>query len=131
MPHYRRTFLNSMISLVMVLANQGASILFSQDKTESQPPASTINWQECPCIAKLGDLAEISLPEGYSFAGREGTIKFMEINQNPTSGNELGVVLRHTDNGDWFVVFEFEDSGYVKDDEKDELDAECPFGKRA
>lgn len=125
MPHYRRTFLNFIIGLIMVLAYQGASFLFSQDKTESSPPASTINWQECPCIAKLGDLAEISLPEGYSFAGREGTIKFMEINQNPTSGNELGVVLRHTENGDWFVVFEFEDSGYVKDDEKDELDADA------
>ena len=37
------------------------------------------------------------------------------------SGKELGW-LRPT-NADWSVMFEFDDRGYVKDDDKDKLDA--------
>src|SRR4029453_8271579 len=87
--------------------------------------ASKVQWQECPCQASLGSIAEINLPEGYKFADREGTKRFLELTQNPTSGRELGVVIRDTEAGAWFVVFEFKDIGYVKDDEKDTLDGEA------
>ena len=87
--------------------------------------ASRVQWQECPCQASLGSIAEINLPEGYKFADREGTKRFLELTQNPTSGRELGVVIRDTEAGAWFVVFEFKDIGYVKDDEKDTLDGEA------
>ena len=41
---------------------------------------------------------------------------------NPTSGTELGIL---TDKDlDIFVLFEFEDIGYVKDAEKDKLDGD-------
>ena len=65
------------------------------------------------------------------FTGAEGTRQFMELNQNPTWGIERGTVLcRILDaNGEteatWFAVFEFDDSGYVKDDEKESLDADA------
>jgi uncharacterized membrane-anchored protein len=51
---------------------------------------------------------------------------FMEASQNPPSGNERGVILHAPENGpQWFVVFSFNETGYIKDDEKDSLDAEA------
>lgn len=69
----------------------------------------------------LGNLATLAVPEGYRFTGQSGTIKLMEAYGNLTSGTELGYISPL--NMDWFAVFEFDDCGYVKDDEKDGLDA--------
>jgi uncharacterized membrane-anchored protein len=79
--------------------------------------------------ARLGDLAEIKVPAGYRFTGKDGTRKFLELTGNPPSGDELGTVIPISDSDDsknggfWFVIFEFNDVGYVKDDDKDKLDA--------
>ena len=45
----------------------------------------------------------------------------LKASGEPTSGHELGW-LRPT-NAHWSVIFEFQDIGYVKDDDKDKLDA--------
>jgi uncharacterized membrane-anchored protein len=42
---------------------------------------------------------------------------------NPTSGDELGFLAPTS--MVWFVVFEFNETGYIKDDEKDKLDADA------
>ena len=47
----------------------------------------------------------------------------MELNQNPPSGAEVGLIVPKSEQEDWFVLFEFDDVGYVKDDEKDSLNA--------
>jgi len=78
-------------------------------------------WRNGPMTGFLGGEAQIKVPNGYRFLDRGGTHKLLELLQNPTSGSELGVVMP-TD-GDWFVVFQFSDVGYVKDDEKNSLDA--------
>ena len=76
---------------------------------------------------KLGDIAQIRIPEGYRFAGRDGVRRFMELTQNPVSGEELGVLVSSAgpDDQTWFVIFEFNPIGYVKDDEKGQLDADA------
>ncbi len=122
MKYHLRTELFLIIAYIVIQGESGISNLKAQESSGS-PPSENIKWQACPCTAKLGDLATISLPEGFGFTGREGAIRFMELSQNPSSGSELGVVVPQ--NGEWYVIFEFEDSGYVKDDEKDRLDADA------
>jgi uncharacterized membrane-anchored protein len=46
----------------------------------------------------------------------------MEAMKNPPTGIELGFVA--PPELDWYIVFEFDDVGYVKDDEKHSLDAD-------
>ncbi len=89
--------------------------------------ASDIPWQTGPGVGRLGDIAEIQIPEGYHFAGRDGVKRFLELTQNPASGGELGVLLPPGNDGGppWFVVFTFSPIGYVRDDDKNELDAEA------
>jgi uncharacterized membrane-anchored protein len=70
----------------------------------------------------LGSIAQIDVPSGYRFTGTDGTVKLMEAFGNLTSGEELGYISP-LDMG-WFAVFEFDDVGYVKDDDKDKLDAD-------
>lgn len=69
----------------------------------------------------LGNIATLNVPSGYRFTGSAGTIKLMEAYGNLTGGDELGYISP-LDMG-WFAVFQFDDCGYVKDDEKDKLDA--------
>jgi len=76
-----------------------------------------LNWQAGPTTAQLGSIAQVDIPEGFQFVGKPDAGKFMELIENPSDGSELGLLL-HAEDG-WFVVFEFSDDGYVKDDDRD------------
>jgi uncharacterized membrane-anchored protein len=86
-----------------------------------QKPKIHIDWQNGPLTGRLGDIAEIKVPEGYRFTDKSGTEKLLQMTQNIPSGHELGAIM--PDNEDWFMIFEFDDDGYVKDDEGGKLDA--------
>ncbi|MCB1277391.1 DUF2167 domain-containing protein [Prosthecobacter sp.] len=70
----------------------------------------------------LGDKAEIVIPKGYRFTAGDGTRKLMEMYANPATNRELGM-LTVEGLGPW-IIFEFDESGYVKDDEKDQINAD-------
>ena len=87
------------------------------------PGASALQWQEGPSIGNLGSVAEVRVPTGYIFAGAEDTRRLMEMMQNPISGTEMGFIAPA--GHEWFVIFEFDAVGYVRDDEKGSLDADA------
>jgi len=94
------------------------------------PQQPKIDWTDGPVKVRLGDIAELNLPAGYRFTGKEGTVKFLELTGNPPGGSELGTIVpvSSTDDKDsefWFVIFEFHDVGYVKDTDHDKLDADA------
>jgi uncharacterized membrane-anchored protein len=72
-----------------------------------------------PAKVKLGKTAEFQLAEGQYFVGSDSLDRFYELTQNNRSGNEVGVVIAPG----WSLFFDYDDVGYVKDDEKDKLDA--------
>ena len=80
-----------------------------------------VSWQKGPTLGNLGTNAQVKVPEGFVFAGAADTRTIMEANHNPVTGREMGFVAPAGE--DWFAVFEFDDVGYIKDDEKDSLDA--------
>jgi uncharacterized membrane-anchored protein len=81
-----------------------------------------VQWTKGPGKVSIGSYANIQIPEGFQFTAGDGTRKLLEAMGNPTSGSELGF-LAPTNVG-WFVVFRFSDVGYVKDDDKDKLNAD-------
>ena len=109
----------SRIKFIGALAAAAAVSLALMAPASAQNP--NINWAQGPTIAKLGDAASLSIPYGYQFASADDSRTLLEMMGNPTSGRELGIVTPA--DGAWFVVFEFSDIGFVKDDEKDSLDA--------
>jgi uncharacterized membrane-anchored protein len=83
-----------------------------------------IPWTEGPVKAQLGTLAEIAVPTGCRFGDGEGAGKFLAATQNIPSGKEKGVILCGSQDDDyWFVIFTFEETGLVKDDEAKSLDS--------
>lgn len=86
-----------------------------------------INWIQGPVTGKLGSEAQVRVPESCVFAGTEGVRQFLTLTENPVGGNERGVILCQTEGAEdpWFVIFSYDASGYVKDDERDELDADA------
>lgn len=86
----------------------------------------SIDWVQSGDVGRMGDQALIDVPDGYVFTGRDGTQRLMEAFGNLLSDQEMGFVAPKLDEGnpdfDWFAVFEFDDIGYVPDDEKADLD---------
>jgi uncharacterized membrane-anchored protein len=91
----------------------------------AQEAGPSINWERGPTTSKIRDIAEIQVPQGYQFTAAQGTQMILRLMENPTAGNELGMLMPEDENAQWFIVFEWEECGYVKDDEKDELDADA------
>ena len=85
-----------------------------------------IQWIDGPAVGKLGRIAQIQVPEGYRFSGTRGAVRFLELTENIPSGRELGVLIPNVEDDAqfWFVIFEFDESGYVRDEDKNELDAD-------
>jgi uncharacterized membrane-anchored protein len=82
----------------------------------------SMSWTMPGEKATIGDLAELAVPEGTRFTGPDGTRKLLEAFHNPTDGSELGLLT--TDELDWYIIFDFADIGYVKDADKEKLDAD-------
>ena len=94
---------------------------------QEQSPFDAIPWHRGPVTGDLGSEAQVAVPGGCLFTGRDGVKQFMDLTQNTSSSAERGVVFCQSaaqDEAPWFVVFTYEPSGYVKDDERDELDAD-------
>ena len=79
-----------------------------------------------PADAQLGSEAHVAVPEGSVFLDADATRRWLEMNENLTSGQELGAIWRMgaTMTDGWWAYFEFSKDGYVKDDDKD-IDADA------
>jgi uncharacterized membrane-anchored protein len=109
---------NHLLCLFLLLTLVCASGASGQDSLQD-----SVNWIHGPSAADLGQIAQIQVPVDYVFAGAKDTRAILEAGHNPTNGDELGL-LAPTETP-WFVVFEFEEVGYVRDNEKNDLDADA------
>lgn len=112
----RRVALPALFAILLVATHAGAQ--------EQSPPQ--LDWQPGPLLAAVGDdLAEIEIGEAYVYLDAADTRRLMEMLENPVSGTEMATVLPRSEESSWFIVFEFDEIGYVPDDEKDDLDSEA------
>ena len=83
-------------------------------------------WHKGPYVAKLGSFAELKIPAGYEFADGDGARRYLELTHNPAEGTELGIVtpVGNADADNWVVYFDFDETGFVKDDEKSAIDSD-------
>jgi uncharacterized membrane-anchored protein len=97
--------------------------MLSISAAEPSAAVANINWINGPAVGQLKATASIKVPAGYTFAGAKDTIVLMEAMQNPPTGTEMGFIS--PSDQDWFVVFEFDEAGYIRDDEKGNLDSDA------
>lgn len=89
-------------------------------KRDEALKAAGVKLQAGPATVPLGKVAQLKLPNGYSFVGPDSLDRFYQLTQNVRSGNEAGVVV----GPDWMLFFDYDEIGYVKDEDKDKLNAE-------
>lgn len=113
-----------------------ATIAAAQPSASSQPSAAEAKQKEKAFLdkiesfgwtregfGKLGSRAQVAIPRGYRFTNGDGAREMMRLYDNIPNDSLLGM-LTTEGFGPW-IVFSFDDSGYVRDDEKDKLDADA------
>ncbi len=111
-----------LISLLTTTALHAQEAEAEQELSPFEIELQNMDWQT-EGTGQLDDIATIEVPEGYSFIQAKDTRRLMEMFGNIPTNIENGLICPV--DLSWFVVFEFTDDGYVKDDEKDSLDADA------
>ncbi len=117
-----------LLPLCLVLA-LFTSIALAQDAEEGEETLfDSIAWTDGPGRGDVGGIATVTVPEGYLFAGAGDTVRLMRAMGNLITNTEKGF-LSPADYFDeagatWFLVFEFDDIGYVEKADEEEIDAD-------
>ncbi|MCB1050359.1 MAG: DUF2167 domain-containing protein [Acidobacteria bacterium] len=96
-------------------------VLWAVQEEESETP--TFDWQTGP-IVRLANYATLDLNKRFVFLNGDETRRLMALYGNPPTNQECGLVASAEDPYGWFVCFEFDKVGYVKDSDRDEIDAD-------
>lgn len=100
----------------LILCMLTLATVFSGSMIGAEQATPQLSWQTGPTEVKLGDQAILSLPAGYRFLSAHQTQDVLKRMGNFPSGEELGLIASSKEQN-WFVVVRYVDSGYVKDDD--------------
>ncbi len=128
--------IQSWAAAMLTMCLLGAPVAFAETGAGGEAPGAhnagaeetrpQVNWTRGPAHVDLGeDIAQIELPEGYSFAGPDDARTILRSMGNRPSGNDIGLLIPNAEDQDWFLVFSWQAVGYVKDDEKGKIDADA------
>jgi|GEM_PF-828480 len=82
-----------------------------------------VNWIEGGGTVQIGELSSLQLDESLLFLDKADTEIVQEYFGNYVYGTELGSVFPADENESWFVLFEYEEEGYISDKDKDKINA--------
>lgn len=80
-----------------------------------------VAWKAGPGTCKIGELAEVKVEKGLQHIGAQDTRTLLEAFGNLTNGSELALIAPK--DLKWFIVYEWDETGKVNDDEKLDPDA--------
>ena len=79
-----------------------------------------LQWQQGPRTESIAGKATLRTTDSLMYIDERNSKKFLELTGNiPSDGN----FIIYNSSKDWWATFEFDPSGYVKDDEKIDADA--------
>jgi uncharacterized membrane-anchored protein len=114
-------------SLLLIEVMSPAIILCGAQESQDDSPRRSIPWQEAGSIGRISSVAEVTVPEGCKFTGRAGVPAFLEATQNLPDESVAAVLFcrQPADSTSvWFVMYKFDPSGLVRDNDKNALDAD-------
>jgi uncharacterized membrane-anchored protein len=116
----RKAFMSkiTLFALAIGCAVLTSSPLYSQDSDAKRKMGVVAG----PAKVQLKDVAQIEVPVGFSFLDGNSYRALKKKAGEPVYGNEMGLLA--STNDDWAVIFRFTDSGFVKDDDKNNLNAD-------
>ncbi len=92
-------------------------------KAKYEAAVNKLPWSQGPGEAKLSDRATIPYGSDFRFLASKDAVRRLKMSGNRVNEDEiLGLLESKVDK--WWVVFQFEEVGYIKDDEKNDLNAD-------
>jgi uncharacterized membrane-anchored protein len=77
-----------------------------------------------PNTVTLKDQAQLALPAGYGFVPPKEGAAVMDMLGNQTDERFIGLIFPEAEESSWFVTMDYEPSGYIKDDDAKDWDAD-------
>ena len=108
------------LSSLPARAQQAGDRSMSPEQQSYQQKLEQLEWVHGPTTVATAGNSKLVIPEGFTFLDPANTLKFLELNENLGSGNE---VMLAPESLEWQAYLSFADEGYVKDDEKIDPDA--------
>lgn len=113
---WSQTIFGVLLALSLVSFNGGSAWASSIEQ---------LNWVEGGKKVDLGNVAEVDLDSSFLFLDAANTEKKVKMNHDVLSGDEIGSIYPKDENQSWCVVFEYDEVGHIKDDEKEDIDADA------
>ncbi|EHS56353.1 hypothetical protein WG8_3566 [Paenibacillus sp. Aloe-11] len=113
---WSQTIFGVLLALSLVLFSGGSAWASSNEQ---------LTWIEGGKKVDLGNVAEVDLAPSLLFLDAANTAKASRMNHDKPSGNEIGSIFPKDENQNWEVVFEYYELGHIKDDEKEDIDADA------
>ena len=110
---------NYFLRMALCLLFLASPLYGYKDADEFWRDVSPVNG---PKSVDLGANARIFIPKGYIFLRKKDAAKFRAFSENLPNPKSLGVIM--PENFAWWAEFEYEDSGYIKEEK---IDAEEVF----
>ncbi|MFB9328568.1 DUF2167 domain-containing protein [Paenibacillus aurantiacus] len=119
----RKGLLTLALSTVLAASILPSAVVAETSTTSNAEPQ--LNWIEgTGQKIDMGDnLAELKLGAGYAFLNGTDTQAYEEMSGGVATGNEIGFVVPTDQTQGWAMYFEYEATGHIADDEKDDIDA--------
>ena len=76
-----------------------------------------------PSKIALRDQASLALPAGYGFMPPKEAAAVMKLMGNSTDSKFIGLIVPDDHQSKWLVSVDFDDAGYIKDDDAKDWDA--------
>jgi uncharacterized membrane-anchored protein len=128
---HRSISMQSLISTCIACSVLLAGSVMAQEQAPAAADPNAAVWKAAgeamihgPQSVTLQDQAKIELPAGYGFVPQAQATKVMEAMGNQVGSSFMGMIFPEGDEDGWFVTVDFERSGYIKDDEAKDWDAD-------
>jgi uncharacterized membrane-anchored protein len=116
---------------VVVAASFAPATLAQEEQPEAENAASNAVWKAAseamvhgPTTVQLKNQAQLALPAGYGFVPAKEGAALMDALGNTTDDRFIGLVFPTASDAQWIVTMDYEPSGYIKDDDAKEWDAD-------
>lgn len=102
-------------AIALLLAALPAFSFAQKDPQAIMEEMRKLSWQKGQGVGQITRRATIDIPQGHVFLDSKNTRRFLELTGNPPRDEHYTFAPASLD---WFAIFSFSETGYVKDDEK-------------
>jgi uncharacterized membrane-anchored protein len=102
--------------LVLLLSVQLLYASSTKEQERDRNIMMNLNWIKGPTKVSVGSNATFNIPKGFVFLNPKDTETLMELFHNPKSSQNR--YYFSPEDMHWFGLFSYENTGYIKDDEK-------------